>query len=70
MLCRVLVCEKIKIKNFDQQKEKFLLLKENESITIVAEFEINSSINIMCKNKKLIIEFLENGNKKNTTSKK
>lgn len=60
----------MKIKNFDQQKEKFLLLKENESITIVAEFEINSSINIMCKNKKLIIEFLENGNKKNTTSKK
>lgn len=70
MLCRVLGSEKMKIKNFDQQKEKFLLLKENESITIVAEFEINSSINIMCKNKKLIIEFLENGNKKNTTSKK
>lgn len=69
-MCRVLGSEKMKIKNFDQQKEKFLLLKENESITIVAEFEINSSINIMCKNKKLIIEFLENGNKKNTTSKK
>ena len=60
----------MKIKTFDNKEEKFLLLKENESITIVAELEINSSINIMCKNKKLIIEFLENGNKKNTTSKK
>lgn len=51
--------EKMKIKTFDNKEEKFLLLKENESITIVAELEINSSINIMCKNKKLIVEFCE-----------
>lgn len=63
--------EKMKIKTFDNKEDKFLLLKENESITIVAELEIYSSIHIMCKNKKLIVEIQEKqADKKNTTSEK
>lgn len=55
----------MKIKKTKTKKEEnFLLLKDNESITILADKELKSSINIMCKNKKLLINLLETEPKK------
>lgn len=48
---------KIKKRIFD--KKNYLLLKENESITILADCALKSAINIMCKDKKLYVEFLD-----------
>lgn len=52
---------KIKTREFDCQK--YIILKENESIVILANKEIKSSVHILCKNKKLILTTSENRKK-------
>lgn len=59
----------MKIQNKFKTNENYLLLKENESITILADCEIKSSINIMCKNKKLLVSFPEMKKKSKKTHK-
>jgi hypothetical protein len=46
----------MKIKTLNNTHQKYLILKENESIILLAENEIKSSVHILCKNKKLFIE--------------
>jgi len=55
------------IKKRNCKKENYLLLRENESITILADSSIKSSINILCKNKKLYVQYFPN--EKNTEKK-
>lgn len=45
------------IKKRKCENENYLLLRENESITILADSSIKSSINILCKNKKLYVQY-------------
>jgi len=49
----------MKIKKNNQKGKFYLLLKENDSIIILADYELKSSISIHCKNKKLFVTFLE-----------
>lgn len=56
----------MKIRIRKTKKEPYLLLKENESITILAYSELKSSINIVCKNKKLLVKSIEYDTKKTT----
>lgn len=60
----------LKIKKRKVNNEKYLLLRENESITILADSELKSSINIMCKNQKLLVEFIENDKKLSNNNQK
>ncbi len=50
----------MKIRKKDGTNERYLILKENDMITILADKEMKSSISIMCKNKKLFLNFIEN----------
>ncbi len=54
----------MEIKTKEITNQNYLILKENESITILVEKDIKSSIHIVCKNKKLFIK-MEEGIKKN-----
>lgn len=62
-------CE-VRIRKNKIKDENYLLLRENESITILADSEIKSSINIVCKNKKLYVQFLNEPPKEKTRQKK
>lgn len=59
----------MQVKTKKNGKDSYLLLKENESITILADSELKSCIHIMCKNRKLYINFDENFQKKIATKK-
>jgi len=52
-------CLILKVRKTKIDRGNYLLLRENESITILADSELKSSINITCKNKKLLVKFAE-----------
>ena len=58
----------MEVKRKDTDQENYLILKENETITILVENNMKAAIHILCKNKKLFLEF-EPNQKKNTSLK-
>ncbi|MCI8575914.1 MAG: hypothetical protein HFI09_05530 [Bacilli bacterium] len=55
----------MKVKIQENTRQKYLILKENESIIILAEKQIKSAVHILCQNNKLILEFDKPLKKKN-----
>lgn len=49
----------MEIKTKKMGKEKYLLLKENEAITILSDSESDVAINIVCEDNTLFLNFLE-----------
>jgi len=60
--------DKMEVLKRDVDEKNYLILKENETITILVENNMKASIHILCKNKKLFLRF-EEDIKKDTTLK-
>ena len=49
----------MEIKTKKLGKEKYLLLRDNEAITILTDTQAEMAIKVLCKNKTLFVDFIE-----------
>ena len=49
----------MEIKTKKLGKEKYLLLRDNEAITILTDTQAEMAIKVLCKNRTLFVDFIE-----------